>query len=652
MSQPFVIIDIEQVLKSRLFPAVTMWNRLEGRPRTHNFDRALKAEVRDALWMITRQWGMGEFKGSDNGSPIFAKLHLSTTRLTQYFPGQQAAEAFDDSTPLEAKVERRPIPFVLEMQDTALDLRLIMGRQWLKMLKTVTANQADHDAYITQYKIEAPDPNDANDATRCAHPDVWATFAAVAGKRMDGAKLYLYLEGDTSRLATDGITLSNPVQKGDIDALGKKFMGWFQKLYFQPPASDQDAWLPDRLEYQFAVSTPTGNGEKVLTAEEYYHGRLDWYNFDIDAQSSGLGVAGSADPRGSTTQTFIPMPIVFEGMPNTRWWTFEDRRTNFGDIKPDTTDISKLLVMEFGLVYGNDWFLLPYRLLTGTVAKIEGMAVTNVFGERIWIEAAGSGQDDTWQRWSMFTLNTKGKLGERADTTLLLLPTVPKIQEGKPREEVMFIRDEMANMIWGIEKIVPVASGVSKPGAEAAVELFKFLQMPLNTKVAQMQARRIELESIPEAERTQTEQDELSQIISKLAEILPPEPKANIRYQIMNTVPEHWIPFIPVQMENDNRQIQLQRAAMPRILTGDENAPKRVRPRTALLRHGLDQTPRTSYFLHEEEVPRAGVIVRQSFQRTRWLNGGTWVWLGAQKQTGRGGGQSGLQFDALSDVKK
>ena len=85
-----------------------MWNRLEGRPRTLSFDRALKAEVRDALWMLTKQWQLGEFRGSDAGSPVFAKLALATTRLTKYRPDEKAAELLGDDVPLEAKVERRP----------------------------------------------------------------------------------------------------------------------------------------------------------------------------------------------------------------------------------------------------------------------------------------------------------------------------------------------------------------------------------------------------------------------------------------------------------------------------------------------------------------------------------------------------------------
>lgn len=111
----------------------------------------------------------------------------------------------------------------------------------------------------------------------------------------------------------------------------------------------------------------------------------------------------------------------------------------------------------------------------------------------------------------------------------------------------------------------------------------------------------------------------------------------------MNTVPEHWIPFIPVHVAGSSRETQLQRAALPRILSGDANPPEKIRPRTSLLRHGLPHT----YFVHEEEVPRAGVVVSQAYQRTRWIGGKVFTWFGARKQTGRGEGWSGLAFDQI-----
>ena len=243
--------------------------------------------------------------------------------------------------------------------------------------------------------------------------------------------------------------------------------------------------------------------------------------------------------------------------------------------------------------------------------------VTNVFGERFWIKAAGSGLDDSRQRWSMFTINIKGNANEVADTSLLLLPTVPKIQESSPLEEIVLIRDEMANMVWAIEKTIPLPTGNSKSGSEAAIETHNFYQKLITTNPA----------------------------------VTNPKYQANISYLAMTSVPEQWIPFVPVHLDGNNRQIQLQRAAMPRILAGAPSnlKPRKVRPRTVLIQPGLDM--KKPYFIHEEEVPRAGVRVTQSFQRTRWHNGETFVWLGVRKQTGRGQGSSGLAFDKIVDVK-
>jgi len=70
MVRPPVITDLRAALADRAFPTVTVWNRLEGRPRTTDFDRALKAEVRDALWMLARQWQFGELRGEDPAQVI------------------------------------------------------------------------------------------------------------------------------------------------------------------------------------------------------------------------------------------------------------------------------------------------------------------------------------------------------------------------------------------------------------------------------------------------------------------------------------------------------------------------------------------------------------------------------------------------------
>jgi hypothetical protein len=511
-------------------------------------------------------------------------------------------------------VERRLIPFQAGELQLALDLRLQMGRRWLKMIPAGAA-----DEFKKTYSIVAPDPPATDVPLICAHVEAWQQFKAVAGRMMDGAKLYFHLKENPANLASDGVAGLTPSQKAAADSAGPLFVEWFEKLYLMPGKAKGDAWLPERLEYQFACGVPDEEGgEKVLTAEEYYQERIDWFSFDWDKSQQTLGDApGAASDlpleKKYVTQSFIPAPVRFNGMPDTRWWAFEDGKTNFGDIKPGTTDLAKLLLMEFGLVYANDWFLLPYTVPIGSALNIQGLAVTNTFGERFWIEPAGRGSDEAWQRWAMFALNIKGTADEPADLTLLVLPTVPKIQESSPLEEVAFIRDEMANMVWGIETVVPMAHGWSREGNIAAAELDAYL--------------RASVALLPQEEF---------------------KPKASFRYNIMTTVPENWIPFVPEHVPDNNRQIQLRRAAMPRYpfdLTTDF---KRVRPRTTLLREGLDANK--PYYIHEEEVPRAGMRVAELYQRTRWKNGKVFIWLGISKNTGRGEGHSGLAFDQIVPV--
>ena len=305
-------------------------------------------------------------------------------------------------------------------------------------------------------------------------------------------------------------------------------------------------------------------------------------------------------------------------MPDTRWWTFEDTKTDLGGIKPNTTDINKLLLIDFTLIYANDWLMFPLTLPTGSVTDIKGLMITNVFGERTWIEPAGKGHDEDWQRWSMYNMNIVGNDVVPADMSLMLLPAIPKYLQGKPTEEFYLFRDEVANMVWGVETIVPLITGKSMSGREAALDVVNYHRQFYEDTV----------DNVNETENQTT-----------------------IQYKLMNDVPENWIPFIPVRKHDDpnHRSIQLQRGAMPRFnkLEDGTKTHIKIEPRTSLLRTGLDQTIPEPYFIHEEEVPRSGIKVELAYQRTRGINGKVFTWMGIKKQTGRGEGHSGLKFDHI-----
>ncbi len=534
--------------------------------------------------MLTRQWQFGEFRGEDAGSPATVQYRLQTIRPMGYRSRGLPAGDLPDGLPLETVVERRPLPFRIGAVPISFDLRLLMGRRWLKLVRPTR-----RDDYRERWPIRLPDPEAEPDTALVAHAEVWATMQAVAGRAMDGYELYAHLKG--GRHAWDGIDNVSELEKENLDSLGRRFVDWFDDLIRQP--STVHAYDPSRLEHRFDLAA--ADDSTILTAEEYPGGHIDWHTF-----SHGGADVEPAAP-GERIRTVIPGPVRFSGMPLPRLWAMEDGRTDFGAVTADTTDLLRLLFVEFALVYGNDWYVLPCDLDTGTLARLDGLVVTDVFGRRFWVDPAGVGPNAAWQRWSIFNLGAR--------PGMFLPPSVRSVADGPVTEEVLLIRDEAANMVWGVERLILLATRTPLRGDEAARETLAHHRRP-----------------ITRAEPTAS----------------PP-----IAYQAMNAVPENWIPFIPVHVSGGNREIQLQRGAMPRVLDGGTTPLPPVQPRTTLLREGLDEE--RSYFIHEEEVPRAGTRLSASYRRTRMPDGRPVIWYAIRRTSGRGEGSSSLEWDRLVD---
>jgi hypothetical protein len=468
------------------FPTVTQWNRVEGRPRTVEFDRSLRAEVRDGLWMLTRQWQLGEFRGDDAGAPVHAHMRLDHTRLTRAKLGEDPPQQMTGPLPLETRVERLRMAFVRDDRKIGLDLRLLLGRQWLSMIDGIGSYA---DAYLAAYRLEAPDPADLDpDVQGLAHPASYAMLSALDGLVVDGGDLYLHLL-EPGAAASDGITLTQPGHGQLLDDQGEAFVAWFDRLISQPDDGHDGAWTPDRLEYQFDASAPSSaTAANVYRAAEYAGGSLDWWSIDVDDERTSLDELNS-EPEDDTVLGFevrivVPSPVQFDGMPNPRCWAFEDGRVNLGTVSAATTDLAKLLFLEFGLLYSNDWFVVPFTAPAATVATITGCVVTNTFGEHFWVAPAAKGRDDDPHRFTLFTSSVIGDARKPAETGLMLLPTAPAVLEGPAREEVLFLRDEVANMVWGVECAIPLPSGESQRGIEAARQTRAFFEAQLAARLA------------------------------------------------------------------------------------------------------------------------------------------------------------------------
>lgn len=586
---------LELMHHSLVFPPVIVgWNRLEGRPRTVDFDRALRAEVRDALWFLTRQWQFGEFKGEDAGSPIDVRTSVRVDPLQHYAVDRAKAIAYDPATPLETHVEREPVAFdlVLHAQVTRYFWALIAG------LPNQAALRAHYRTAYPLAPVDVAGRMEDDESTRRA-------FALGGTRTLNAFALLTDAASGQHDTVVDGFGLASAADATALKKAGRDLVAWFGTQFSEPTDAGDAAWRPPFLEYQFAVATDTADrGQTVLAADQYTQGRLDWFAFDVDASAGahltrGDGTAAVPTPVSGTPLSFIPTPVSFGGMPSPRYWEMESRQIEFADIDAHTTDIAKLLLTEFALVFGNDWCVIPYELPVGTLSEVVGMLVSDTFGEQSLLLPAGRGLDDRWQRWSMFTLS-RTPAGREADTRLLLPPALPKLLEAAPLEKVLFLRDEMANMAWAVERVIPSGLGQGISGYTVA---------------------------------------------TRAAAAVPPPPPlhattAPVRYLLGTDVPFNWIPFIPVHRPGNNRSVQLQRARMPQ----DAGAPSRA-PRTAI----LDIKP---YFVNEEEVPRSGKLVTRGYQRARWLDGRTLTWIGRRVTTGRGEGSSGLAFDRAVDVPK
>jgi hypothetical protein len=604
-------------------PSILTWNRLEARPRKTEFDRVLRAEVRDALWFLTRQWQFGEFKGEDAGTAVQTRIEMETSRVDHISLRGNDATAYNDNLPMESQVERDRVPL-------DLTLRQAMGAHWERVLRQELAAasvlQATIDSIVADIKsninlhFSPPTPTTGEEYGEVyGDPNIMMVYEVISnGRALDGGELYENLVNGT--LASSYCTLSlTGAQQGAIDAAGIAFVDWFRKTYSHPASATDTAWDASRLEYQFACSAPKSQSDStILVAEEYASGHLDWYNFDIEHPAANL--PNNLDPANPDTSlikqellTVLPRGVEFPGMPHPRWWQMEEGQVNLGVLNTDTTDVAKLLFGEFALIFSNDWMVAPFDVPTGSICEVKSMIVNDVFGLKTVIRPAGAGDQTDWRRWSMFNLHRRGISSGAADQRLFIPPSAIQVFESEPVERVNMVRDEMANMVWGIETQVPDGLGGGMDGFEASLRLVNYLK--------------------------------------EISTATPPPAVSNdadIRYLLGTTVPENWIPFIPSRVGGVNsRAIQLRRAAMPRIIEGE--TPVRIRPRTELLREGYDSVNNIwgAYHIHEEEVPRSGAIVKRTWQRTRWNNGAAVTWLGRRKTNGRGQGNSGLEFDAI-----
>lgn len=383
---------------------VTWWQRLEPRPRTNSIRDGLAARVRDPLWMLGRQWQVGEFHGEDTGTPCRIDVKAAT------------------SSPKRASGPG----WVRDVREPG-DLERETTRTWLPDSPSTAAELGD----VLRNMLE--------------DVDAWEWFSTIvdelelrppSGVGLDGTAAWLraeYLQYDVlPAVAPETWLLEVTVTVLD------NFVRWGVAT-FGPPSDDTGPWRPEHLDYMAHVEAHLPNGRKAsLAVRPDSDARIDWYSLELD-ESSHL-----VEPTEVAFHTCHrpPMRISFPGIPHRRWWRFEEGKTALPQLKPDKRDLAMLLMLDFALVAGDDWFVVPLQLPWDEFASIVELRVTDVFGEMFGSQSANRSPD-----WQFFSLHSAK--GDPVDALFTGGP-VPTV-DADANEKLRYLRDEVDNLVWAIE---------------------------------------------------------------------------------------------------------------------------------------------------------------------------------------------------------
>lgn len=613
-----------------------IYTRIEPRTRDKDYKKALSFEVFDPMWMLCRQWQYGRFKAADGGSPVMVKVKTIRKKMDYVLRGNGEKMKYSTDVPLEREVEKQNIeltPYV--SVESAMYFK--------KLIANVEKKSTIIKSLLKDFPLDSTpeEKKESLETLKDKKNDALNKFLKFyVSRSFDGVKLY-------DAIVANKIKSSSSVKKYAKTQLAE-YKEWFKNKFY-PCLNDggnesKDCWNIRKLGYETEVT----QGKNCYVAEDYDSGKLSWYSFDKK---------GADDLSSKSSEikmlSYIPTPANIPGAPASRLWEFEERCVNMGEYENPYNFIGSVAMMQYITMFSNDWMITPLETETGTVLDVEGIMVKDSFGDRHFISKRAqeldklqfkleypkthpkspiSNVDKDFEklsytdRWDMFSCSYDDAYAKQNFTTsrgLFFPPTVLRCEESRPIEEVQFLRDEMANMVWGVETTLNNKCGGTMDGKTLSDSVL-------------------------------SEVDETNLAVAGSKEPITKDDEAEYSLLIQNRVPMNWIPFLPEQIPGSCREIAFRRATMPIFYNdGNENSVyKKVRPSTSLLAAKRDENKCViPLYINEEELASCGVKVVKTAQRTRWFLGKSFNWVGNREIISEYQANSGLMFDELISPK-
>jgi hypothetical protein len=558
------IDDIDDILLPRTVTTTTQ----------PDLEPGLRARIGDPLWMLSRQWQVGEFRGEDAASPVQVKATVATTK-PGVFMGKRGTSALPATGMLlEPHVEAE----ALGDGPGAFGRTAEAGLHFLRLLDAEGVGTL-RGKFRQKYPLQQPTMSPMVDT------DTRRRVRLLARRSLDARAFATALVDGLATAMPSGVTST---QQPKVAAAIRVWSVWLSTRFLEPPPVVDGTWTSDHMEYNFALAAPGSTGPVELRAAEYPGGHLNWYNFDVVPGSTAA--VENVSLTVATVQ-MLPSSVRYRGMPVRRWWPFEEGTVQLGMIAAGPTDPARLVVAEFATVFGDDCYLIPIPLTANTLVRVRDVEVTDTFGKVVPLRSCAE-VDGPARTWRFFELTGDDSVDRHLAPWVYLAPAIVGGVEASPVEQVVFARDEGANLAWAIERRI---------------------ESPLGEAIDRREAAR----------RSGT----------------APERAAGAwRYRVESPTPPHWIPLVPV-VQGGKAQYKLRRGTMEQWQLLGVNA--------AAGAQGTLLEPAQPLYLCEEEVPSEGIVVTRAWQMARNTHGSLLVWLGRRKRVGKGEARSGLRYDRI-----